>query len=72
MSFAITGSGGGNISASDARSLRLPAGGGGGSQASASYFVTGLAAGTKTFTTYIKHAGNTVTFSNRQITVIPF
>ena len=67
MSFRSTG-GSGNVDADPARSLRL----GNESQASATYFVTGLSPGLHTFTAQYKTSnGNTVSFDFRSIIVIP-
>ena len=41
-------------------------------QASATYLVTGLTAGSVTFTAYYHAAGNTCTFANRSIIVFPY
>jgi hypothetical protein len=68
MSFAI--SGGTAVAASDATSLVRA--GTTLEQASAMYLVTGLNAGSTTFTAqYRTTSGSTATFENRSITVIP-
>jgi hypothetical protein len=73
MSFVTTG-GSGNVAADDTRALQFfPGRPTDGAQVSASFYVTGLSAGSHTFTTNIRNtaAGSGTTFSNRSITVIP-
>jgi hypothetical protein len=75
MSFAVDGPGGADQSATDARAVIREHGsssGTGGIQASTTTVVTGLTAGSNTFTLQYKGDNtNTCTFSNRTITVIP-
>jgi hypothetical protein len=73
LSF-VTTNGTGNVAADDTRALAyFPARPAGGAQVSATFFVTGLSAGSHTFTTNVRNtaAGAGTTFSNRSITVIP-
>lgn len=73
LSFATTG-GTGNVAADDTRALAFfPGRPADGAQVSATVFVTGLSAGSHTFTTNVRNtaAGSGTTFSNRSITVIP-
>jgi len=67
MSVAVSGST--TISASDTRALVRTSGSA--IQASAMYVVTGLIAGSNTFTLQYKSNGGTATFSNRNIIVMP-
>ena len=77
MGFAITGTGGRDCSVAatcDAQALVRDLGGNGDSgyiQASATYFVTGLSAGSHTFTALYRETGGTAAFANRNIIVIP-
>jgi fructose-specific phosphotransferase system IIC component len=74
MGFAVSGAT--TLSASDAQSLVAGILGGASSpqpdmQGSATYLVTGLTAGSNTFTAKYRISGNTGTFANRNIIVIP-
>ena len=66
MSFGI-----GASTASDTTALTVP-GSLGAAQSSATFLVKSLGAGVQTFTAYYKAGGNTCTFSNRSIIVIPY
>jgi hypothetical protein len=73
LSFVSTG-GTGNVAADDTRALAFfPGRPGDGVQVSATFFVTGLSAGSHTFTTNVRNtaAGSGTTFANRSIVVIP-
>jgi hypothetical protein len=70
MSFSSS-SGSGNVTASDTRALIRNLASGSFIQASATYFVTGLSAGSHTFTLEYRSSIGTATFLNRSITVIP-
>ena len=67
MSFAVSGAT--TVVASDAQALIL--GGNNLQAASASFVVTGLTAGSNTFTAQYKVSGGTGTFVNRSIWAIP-
>jgi hypothetical protein len=74
MGFAVSGAT--TLAASDAQSLVAGILGGGGAprpdmQGSATYLVTGLTAGSNTFTAKYRVDGSTGTFANRNIIVIP-
>jgi hypothetical protein len=75
IGFAVSGAT--TLAASDAQSLMLSSGVNAaasntiGAQMSATYLVTGLTAGSNTFTLQYKTSGDTVTFVNRNIIVIP-
>jgi hypothetical protein len=71
MAFAVSGAT--TVAVSDTRSLiyttsAAPSEG----QTSAVYLVTGLTAGSNTFTAKYKASANTCTFSNRNIIVTPY
>ena len=76
MSFTVSGAS--IVAASDAKSLRLNDDAGVIHQASGSYLVTGLTAGSNTFTAVYKSNNeggggvNTCTYSNRNIVVVPW
>jgi hypothetical protein len=74
MAFAISGNT--SVAASDTQSLAILNSSGEAFQASATYLVTGLTAGSNTFTAMYKVAiggdGDTCTFLNRNITVTPY
>ncbi len=69
MSFAISGAT--TRAAADATSLQCRAVSVDVFQISATYFVSGLTAGSNTFTAKYRVAGNTGTFVNRSIIVVP-
>jgi hypothetical protein len=71
MAFAISGAT--TQAASDARSLVVKSGGNQSilMQGSATYFVTGLTAGSTTFTAKYRVSAGTGTFAERTIVVIP-
>jgi hypothetical protein len=76
MSFAIDGPGGADQAATDARAVARQSGTSSSTgfiQASTTSLVTGLTAGSTTFTANYKSSVNTcdATFSNRSIAVIP-
>jgi hypothetical protein len=68
MSFAST-SGPTSVAASDSQAVMET---GGGQQASATYVVTGLSAGSYTFTARYRSSGGTCHFSNRGLIVTPY
>ncbi len=76
MSFTVSGAS--TVAAADAKSLRLNDDANTTHQASGSYLVTGLTAGSNTFTAVYKAnndqggGNNTCTFSNRNIVVVPW
>jgi hypothetical protein len=67
MAFAVSGAS--TVAASDAQAFSNE--GDKATQASATYVVTGLTGGSNTFTAKYRVSGNTGTFVNRSITVIP-
>ena len=69
MAFAVSGNT--TLAASDATALRWSGKNGDGMQFSATYLVTGLTAGSNTFTAKYRTSANTATFTNRSIIVIP-
>ena len=74
MSFASSGGSGANVAASDTRALVREHGTSNNTgyvQASATYLVTGLGGGTKTFAAQYRQDGGTASFANRNIIVIP-
>lgn len=69
MGFAVSGAT--TVAASDTQSFTQSGGGAVPAQGSAVYVVTGLTAGSNTFTAKYRVDANTGTFLNRSITVIP-
>ena len=71
MAFDVTGAT--TVAASDAQAiLYTTSGGGTAAQMSATYLVTGLTAGSNTFTAKYRASANTCTFTNRNIIVTPY
>lgn len=70
MAFAVSGNT--TVSASDTQSLLTETYQSNPTQGSATYLVTGLTAGSNTFTAKYRANGETCTFANRSIIVIPY
>jgi hypothetical protein len=71
MGFGVSGAS--TVAASDTQSLNVVSlGATAGAQITATYLVTGLTAGSNTFTAKYRASGNTCTFVNRSIVVTPY